>query len=227
MNAQLWWHVARATGIVAWALLAAAVIWGLLLSTRLTRGRPTPAWVLDMHRFLGGAAVTFTALHLTGLVADTYIHFGASDLLVPFASSWRPGAVALGVVSLYLLVTIELSSLLMRRLPRRVWRRIHLTSFGLFWAATFHFLVAGTDAGHPLARWGINLTAATVVFLTLVRILAPSGRSRKSRRRIAASHSSLARTQEEGPAVAAATTRMQTSGGSGRRDATMTSARVH
>jgi predicted ferric reductase len=126
-----------------------------------------------MHRFLGGAAVIFTSLHLTGLVADTYVHFGAADLLVPFASSWRPGAVALGVVSLYLLVSIELTSLLMRRLPRPVWRRIHLTSFGLFWAATLHFLLAGTDAGHPLARWGIDLTVAAVVFLTLVRILAP------------------------------------------------------
>jgi predicted ferric reductase len=179
MTTQLWWYVARATGIVGWAMLAAAVIWGLLLSTRLARGRPTPAWLLDMHRFLGGAAVIFTLLHLTGLVADTYVHFGPADMLVPLASSWRPGAVALGVVSLYLLLAIELTSLLMRRLPRPVWRRVHLTSFGLFWVATFHFVLAGTDAGHPLARWGINLTAATIVFLTLVRILAPKDRPRR------------------------------------------------
>lgn len=226
MNPQLWWDVARATGIVGWALLAAAVIWGLLLSTRLVRGRPTPAWLLDMHRFLGGAAVIFTSLHLTGLVADTYVHFGAADLLVPFASSWRPGAVALGVVSLYLLVTIELTSLLMRRLPRGVWRKIHLTSFGLFWAATYHFILAGTDAGHPLARWGINLTAATIVFLTLMRILAPGRRPRKLRGRIAASGSSQARTHAERAAETAGTTRTVSSGGSGPR-ATKTSARVN
>ena len=118
MTTQLSWHVARATGVVAWALLTAAVVWGLLLSTRLARGRPTPVWLLDMHRFIGGAAVSFTLLHLGGLVADTYVHFGLADLLVPYASSWRPGAVALGVVSLYLLMAVELTSLLMRRIPR-------------------------------------------------------------------------------------------------------------
>lgn len=228
MKAQLWWDVARATGVVGWALLAAAVIWGLLLSTRLVRGRPTPAWLLDMHRFLGGGAVIFTSLHLTGLVADTYVHFGAADLLVPFASSWRPGAVALGVVSLYLLVAIELTSLLMRRLPRRVWRKIHLTSFGLFWAATYHFILAGTDAGNALARWGINLTAAAVVFLTLVRILAPR-RARKSGARVAASGSSRGRTQGDGAVVAAATTTRKHSSGrsGGRRDAPTPTARLH
>jgi len=177
VTTQLWWHVARATGIVAWALLASSVIVGLLLSTRLTRGRPTPAWLTDMHRFLGGTAVVFTLLHVGGLVADTYVHFGLADLLVPLASSWRPGAVALGVVSLYLLAAIELTSLLRRRIPRSVWRRVHLTSFVLFWTATFHFLLAGSDSGHPLARWGINITAATVVFLSLVRILAKRGRN--------------------------------------------------
>ena len=181
MSPQVWWYVARATGIVAWALLAASVVWGLLLSTRLAHGRPTPAWLLDLHRFLGGAAVVLTGLHLTGLVADTYVHFGLADLLVPYASGWKPGPVALGIVSLYLLAAVEATSLAMRRLPRRLWRAVHLTSYVLFWSATFHFILAGTDAGHPLARLGIDLTAAAVVFLTLVRILGPTRGPRRAR----------------------------------------------
>ncbi|MBN2622647.1 MAG: ferric reductase-like transmembrane domain-containing protein [Acidimicrobiales bacterium] len=179
MNPQLAWYIARATGIVAWALLAASVIWGLLLSTRLARGRPTPAWLLDLHRFLGGAAVLFTAVHLVGLVADTYVHFGLADLFVPYASAWKPGPVALGVVSLYLLAVVEGTSLATRRLPRRVWRAVHLSSYVLFWLATFHFILAGTDASHPLATVGIDLVATAVVFLTLVRILSPRGRPRR------------------------------------------------
>jgi predicted ferric reductase len=181
MNPQLWWHIARATGIVAWALLATSVIWGLLFSTRLARGRPTPAWLLDLHRFLGGLAVTFTLGHLVGLVADSYVQFDLVDLLVPYASSWEPGPVALGVVSLYLLAAVELTSLCMRRIPRRLWRAVHLTSYGLFWSATLHFVLAGTDATHPFARWGINITAATVVFLTLVRILSPRSHPRHTK----------------------------------------------
>ena len=176
MSPQLSWHIARATGIVAWALLAAAVIWGLLLSTRLAHGRPGPAWLLDLHRFLGAAAVAFTALHLAGLVADNYVHFDVADLLVPGAAAWKPGPVALGVVSVYLLAAVEGTSLAMRRIPRRAWRAVHLTSYVLFWSATFHFILAGTDAPNPLARLGIDLVAAAVVFLTLVRILSPRGR---------------------------------------------------
>lgn len=175
MNPQTWWYVARATGFVAWGLVTASVITGLLLSTRLARGRPTPAWTLDLHRFLGGTAVVATVLHLAGLVGDNYIHFGAADLLIPFASSWEPGAVALGIVALYLLLAVQGSSMLMRRLPRRLWRTVHLTSFIVFWTATFHLQLAGTDAANLIARWTVNLAIAAVVFLTLVRALSGRG----------------------------------------------------
>jgi predicted ferric reductase len=124
-----------------------------------------------MHRFLAGTAVAFTAMHIVGLVADNYVHFGMADVLVPFASSWRPGAVALGVIAMYLLVAIELSSLLMRRIPRRLWRGIHLSSYVAFWMASFHLVTAGTDAGHPLSKVAVVTAIGMVVFLTLVRAL--------------------------------------------------------
>ena len=71
----------------------------------------------------------FLAVHLGALVADSYVHFGVADLLVPFASSWKSGAVAWGVVAFWFLIAVEVSSLMMRRLPRRTWRAIHLTSY--------------------------------------------------------------------------------------------------
>ena len=179
MNPQTGWYLARATGYIAWALVTTSVISGLLLATRLTNGRPTPAWILDLHRFLAGTAVAFTGLHLAGLVADSYVHFGVADLFLPFASSWRTGAVALGVIALYLLAAVEISSLLMRRLPRRIWRGIHLTSYLVFWLATFHLITAGTDAGHPLSKVTATLVIAVVVFLTLVRALSGRGERRQ------------------------------------------------
>lgn len=172
MNEKLWWYIARSTGIVSWLLVTAAVIWGLLLTTRLLGGRPAPKWLLDLHRFLGGLAVIFTALHLTGLVADTYTDFGLSDILVPFASAWKPIPVALGVVALYLLVAVEVTSLAMKRIPRRWWRGVHLTSFGLFWLATIHGITAGSDVAVPAMWISYVLAAGTVIFLTSLRVLA-------------------------------------------------------
>ena len=47
-----------------WALLAAATLWGLALSTKVLGKRPRPNWLLDMHRWLGGTALAFTGVHV-------------------------------------------------------------------------------------------------------------------------------------------------------------------
>jgi len=178
VNDQLWWYVARAGGIVAWVLLALSVIWGLLLSTRLLGKRPTPAWLNDLHRYLGALALVFTAVHVTALVADSYVHFGPADVLVPMASAWKPGPTAWGVVSLYLLVAIEITSLLMRKLPRRLWRAVHLSSFGLFFTASIHGATAGTDATNPIYTY-VSLTLIALAMLTtLVRVFKKPRRRR-------------------------------------------------
>lgn len=173
MNGQTWWYVARSTGIVAWSLLTLSMTWGLMLHTRILNGRPTPRWLLDLHRFLGGLSIVFVALHLAGLVGDSYAHFGPAELFVPFASSWRPAAVALGVVAMYLLVAIEVTSLLMRHLPRRWWRAVHLSSFATFLLSTLHTITAGSDARNSVLILAVNVAVAAVLFLILVRVLAP------------------------------------------------------
>jgi hypothetical protein len=164
VNEKVWWYLARASGLAAWALLVVAVLWGLLLSTRLLQNRRRPAWLLDLHRWLGGLAVSFTGIHVIGLVADSYEHFGWKEILVPYASEWRPAAVAWGVVGLYLLLAVQITSLLMRRLPRQLWKRVHYLSFFLLFIATMHSALAGTDTS---AIW-YRTASASVIFATLV-----------------------------------------------------------
>lgn len=175
MNEQLWWYVARSTGIVAWALVAASVVWGLAISTNRLGGsvlgnRARPNWLLDLHRFLGGLAVVFTGVHLVGLVLDTYVEFGITELLVPMASSYRPGAVAWGIAALYLLIAVEVTSLLRRRISKRAWRMTHMLSFPLFAGATAHGLLAGTDATGGVLFWSIVSVSVLVFALTVARI---------------------------------------------------------
>jgi len=173
VNGHLFWYVARASGIVSWALLSLSVLWGVVLSTRLLGKRATPAWLLDVHRFFGGAAVAFVGVHIAGLVADSYVHFGITELLVPLASAWKPVAVAWGVVALYLLLAVEITSLLRKRIPAKLWRRVHMASFGLWVMATVHMLTAGTDAHNPVLQWTTFGLALSVVFATVVRVLSP------------------------------------------------------
>lgn len=172
MRSHTWWYMARAGGIVAWALAALAVIGGLQLSTRLVK-RPAPAWVLDVHRFVGGLSVAFLGIHLLGLAADSFIGYGPADLFVPFVSDYKPTAVALGVIAMYLLLAIEITSLAMRRLPRRTWHAVHLTSYVVFVTGTLHGVTAGTDRHNAIFQWACLLTAGVVLMMTLVRVWAP------------------------------------------------------
>ncbi len=71
MNPQIWWYIARASGIVAWLFLTASVLWGIVLSTDLFRASRRPKWLLDLHRALGGLTVGFVAIHVGALIADT------------------------------------------------------------------------------------------------------------------------------------------------------------
>lgn len=173
MTGQFWWYAARSTGIVAWALSAAAVIWGLLLSTRSARGLAKPAWVLDLHRWLGALTIVVTVAHLGALVADSYVQFDLLDLLVPGASSWKTGAVAWGVLAFWAFLAVEVSSLLKKRIPHRAWVRIHLLSFAAYVMATAHYLTAGTERTNPIVLFSVEIVTAIVLFLTLLRILAP------------------------------------------------------
>jgi len=182
MIPQFWWYASRATGMVAWALSAAAVIWGLLLSTRSARGVAKPVWVLDLHRFLGVLTLAVTAAHLGALVADTYVTFTLSDLLVPGASSWKTLPVAWGVTAFWLFLIVQVSSLLKKQLPNKVWHRIHLLSFVAYILATLHYLQAGTERTNPVVLFSVEAVTAVVLYLTLLRVLAPRQARRAAQR---------------------------------------------
>ncbi|MFN8035920.1 MAG: ferric reductase-like transmembrane domain-containing protein [Acidimicrobiia bacterium] len=184
MNGHFTWYLARATGLTSWILVTASVAWGLVLSTRVSR-TARPAWLLDLHRFLGLLSVVFVGVHLGALAADSYTHWGPADLLVPLASAWKPGPVAWGVVALYVLLAVEVTSLLFSRIPRRFWRTVHASSYGLFVLATIHGVLAGTDAANPLVEWGALLGSVGVVYLTAIRAIAGRFSPRTAPRRAA------------------------------------------
>ena len=170
MSGPLPWYVARASGLVGWGVLTAATLWGLALSTKVFGKRPRPNWLLDLHRMLGALALVFTGVHVGAILVDQYVHFGLTEVLVPFAAKWHPVAVAWGIVGFYLLVAVEVTSLLRSRIPRKFWRRVHYLSFPLFVTATVHGLAAGTDTTRRVA--GLVAVGASVAFLTLVAIRA-------------------------------------------------------
>lgn len=149
----MWWYATRAAGLMTWTTATASVVLGLLLSTKRIRARTGP-WFLDLHRFLGGISVVFLLAHLVTLWADSYVDFGFREILVPGESTWKPEAIAWGIIAAYLLVAVEVSSLLRARIGKGLWRAIHFTSFGAMIGGSYHAYLAGSDVDNPVT-WAI------------------------------------------------------------------------
>ncbi|HLZ24882.1 MAG TPA: ferric reductase-like transmembrane domain-containing protein [Ktedonobacterales bacterium] len=169
------WYITRAAAVSAYLLLTLTVALGILRS--LARDLTIRAgWTLDeIHQFLALLTGAFVLLHLGTLVLDPYIPFSLANLIIPVAQPYRSFATDLGVLALYTLAVVLVSSWLRRRMSYRVWRGVHYASFITFFLVTLHGLLAGADAAAPWMHAIYIGSAAAVVFLVFFRILAPAG----------------------------------------------------
>lgn len=170
-NPQFWWHLSRASGIVSWGIFTATCLWGILLSTRLLKPYDRPAWLLDLHSWLGTLTMFGIGIHMAAIVGDNSVHFGAADLFIPFSSSWRPSAIAWGIIAFYFVAAVQLSSLVMKKIPKKFWRYIHLTSYLSFVLISAHSLAAGTDiSNHFFQAFSVALITL-MIGATIIRVI--------------------------------------------------------
>ena len=169
------WLLARASGLAAYALLTLSVLAGLVLKSR-PLARLKPAAVTEIHRTLALTGVGALVLHGASLVLDSTVKVSLLALVLPGLVSYRPAAVAVGVVAAWLLVAITASFRLRKRIGIRMWRRLHWLTYLLFAAATLHGIAAGTDTSRPWAA-GLYLgSLAAVTAATAWRALVPPAR---------------------------------------------------
>jgi methionine sulfoxide reductase heme-binding subunit len=171
------WYVARAGGILAYALLSSSVILGLLLSSRATLRRWPRFALEDVHRFVGLLAGTFIVIHLGALLVDSYVPFSLANVLIPGSDSYRPVSVAFGIVAAELLVALAVTNRYRQALSYRFWRRAHYLNFAVWLLALVHGIAAGTDRA---TAWALALyigTASVVAGLTASRFAGPLPRS--------------------------------------------------
>jgi DMSO/TMAO reductase YedYZ heme-binding membrane subunit len=184
MHPQLMWWVSRATGMVAAILLVASLVWGILLATRALKPVDRPAWLLDIHRWVSSLACIFVVAHMAALVADNYVHFSWKELFLPGGSPWKTVPVAFGVVAFWLLVAVQGTSLMMKRLPRKWWKGVHMSSYAVVWLGSVHGALAGTDARHPIYVSVAIVLTMLAVGAALVRVVVGTSRSQAAARRL-------------------------------------------
>ena len=179
-EAPWFWISSRAAGVAAYLALGLNVVFGLLLSTRSGDRWIARARVVEIHQWLSGATVGLVAAHALALLGDGFIRFDAIDILVPFADSYRPRAVGLGVLAAYVAFVVHWSFSLRRAIGVGTWRKLHYLTFVLFVFATLHGVSAGTDARLPWMAAMYGIAVASVVVLTLRRLALAAGAPRRT-----------------------------------------------
>jgi DMSO/TMAO reductase YedYZ heme-binding membrane subunit len=169
---ELWWYVARSSGLTAWAMVVASMVLGISLSGRFTCRPGVRRWLLELHPWVSGTALGLVVLHVTSIVADSFVDVGVADALVPLRSSYRTTAVAWGTVGFWILVVLEVTSVARRRLGRRTWHAIHFASYGLAVVMTVHALSVGTDTSSPWLAVAMVGALFLLVLLTAQRVAA-------------------------------------------------------
>ena len=123
---------------------------GLVLKSR-PFARLRPAVVTEVHKTLALTGLGALVLHAVALVLDSTVKVSLAALVVPGLVSYRPAAVAAGVVAGWLFALVTGSFWLRKRIGTRVWRRLHWATYALFVLATVHGITAGTDTTQPWA----------------------------------------------------------------------------
>lgn len=164
---HIWWYITRASALIAWVLMTLSVIWGILLSTRVMRRIDNPAWLQDLHRYLGGMTLVMVALHMVSLMLDGWLKFSLAETLVPFATDFKALPVALGIVAFYVLVAVQGSSLMMNRLPRKFWKGLHYASYAALVLVAMHAGWTGTD----VTAWWYKVLAIVLISIATISVL--------------------------------------------------------
>ncbi len=73
-------------------------------------------------------------------------------VFVPFAAEKLAFNIAFGALALDILLVVLASSLLIKRLPRKVWRRLHYGAYAVLVLGLYHGLLIPNDFG-PAARY--------------------------------------------------------------------------
>jgi methionine sulfoxide reductase heme-binding subunit len=158
--------LARILAIAGVMLLAASAVLGVFLASRtaqqlrLLRGR-----TYRIHRQLSVLAAGLLLAHPVPVVlARETTGAGLAVVFVPFAAEKLVLNLAFGALALDILLIVLASSLLIKYLPRKVWRRLHYGAYAVLALGLYHGLLIPNDFGSA-ARY------ATVAPLAFDKVL--------------------------------------------------------
>lgn len=164
---HLFWITSRAAGVASLVLASLAVSLGLLMSTKLLRGRAADLRVT--HEILSLSTIAAIVIHAVTLLGDTFLHPSVADIAVPFASSYKTAWMSLGIVGGWSLILLGISYYARRTIGAKRWRKLHRFTALAWLAGLVHAIGMGTDAGQTWFLAMIAIVAMPALALLLLR----------------------------------------------------------
>ena len=180
-NKDQWsWYFGRVTGLLAFVLLTFGAMYGLVMSSRVFQRVISGAAAYELHRTLSWVSLGAVVLHVGSFFFDDFLRIRFIEAIVPgvltrdfpSALGFDMGlAVAFGIVALYFMIILLLTSEFRAKLSQRAWRRTHYLSFLAYAAFVAHGFMAGSDSGELWVRGMYIVSSTSVLLLVAIRIV--------------------------------------------------------
>ncbi len=170
---KAYWYLSRATAFVSLSLLWLSMALGLGITNKMARLWPGAPAAFALHEYVSLLGLAFAVFHAIIILGDHYINFTFLQLLIPFSTvDYRPFWVGIGQLGFYTWAILALSFYIRPVIGQKSWRFLHYGSFLMYLMGIFHGLFSGTDTS---AGWAQNyywISAGSLIFLLMYRILA-------------------------------------------------------
>jgi sulfoxide reductase heme-binding subunit YedZ len=166
---HLFWITSRAAGIAALVLASLAVSLGLLMSTKLLKGRVADLRVT--HEILSLSTIVAIVIHAVALLGDQFMHPSIADISIPFVSSYKSAWTTLGIVGGWSLILLGLSYYARRKIGALRWRKLHRFTALAWLAGLVHAVGEGTDGGQLWFLAMVAIVAIPALALLVTRMV--------------------------------------------------------
>lgn len=156
-------------------MLTVSAVFGNLLAEQITQKfKLTKGQAFKYHRLISTLGVVLLLLHPIPLVfAQETTGVGIASIFVPFLAEKKITIIAVGVLAMYVLLVVLLSSLYRQYLSAKAWRVLHYGSYLFFGLGFWHGLsISDSFEANSEVSWldpkKIILEVEVVILLLLV-----------------------------------------------------------
>src|SRR2546430_4342464 len=146
----VFWEIARASGIAAYAALCISVLSGLAPRTQALSFLANNRAVRALHDWTPWIVIPAALTHILALLLDATARIGILDVFVPFLTTYGQLAIGLGTISVDLLIIVLVTTWFRRRLTNNAWQWWHRASYLGFVTMFLHAMLSGTDLTSPV-----------------------------------------------------------------------------